>query len=98
MKSLNDGYFASGYFFTYGGYVFGGEDKNDIYDIGFSKNNSKLGGQIIRQLASIMNLECTEDTITRNSYSRMAQGTYFATMTTPDVTSLFVKDFKEKAL
>ena len=92
MKSLNDGYFASGYYFTYGGYVFGGEDKNDLYDIGFSKNNSKLGGQIIRQLASVMNLECTEDTITRNSYSRMAQGTYFATMTTPDVTSLFVKE------
>ncbi|MGM9857890.1 MAG: extracellular solute-binding protein [Bacilli bacterium] len=92
MKSLNDGYFASGYFFTYGGYVFGGEDKNDVYDIGFSKNNSRLGGQIIRQLASVMNLECTEDTITRNSYSRMAQGTYFATMTTPDVTSLFVKE------
>ena len=92
MKSLNDGYFASGYFFTYGGYVFGGEDKNDIYDIGFSKNNSKLGGRIIRQLASIMNLECTEDTITRNSYSKMAQGTYFATMTTPDVTPLFIKE------
>lgn len=92
MKSLNDGYFASGYFFSYGGYVFGGEDGNDIYDIGFSKNDSYLGGRIIRDLASIMNLECTEDTITRNSYSRMAQGTYFATMTTPDVYSLFIKE------
>ena len=39
-----------------------------------------------------MNLECTEDTITRNSYSRMAQGTYFATMTTPDVYTMFVKE------
>lgn len=92
MKSLNDGYFASGYFFSYGGYVFGGEDGNDVYDIGFSKNNSYLGGRIIRQLASVMNLECTEDTITRNSYSRLAQGTYFATMTTPDVYSLFIKE------
>lgn len=92
MKSLNDGYFASGYFFSYGGYVFGGEDKNDVEDIGFSKNDSYLGGRIIRDLASVMNLECTEDTITRNSYSRMAQGTYFATMTTPDVYALFVKE------
>lgn len=92
MKSLNDGYFASGYFFSYGGYVFGGEDGNDVYDIGFSKNDSYLGGRIIRQLASVMNLECTEDTITRNSYSRLAQGTYFATMTTPDVYSLFIKE------
>lgn len=92
MKSLNDGYFASGYFFSYGGYVFGGENGSDVYDIGFSKGESYLGGKIIRDLASNMNLECTEDTITRNSYSRMAQGTYFATMTTPDVYSLFVKE------
>ena len=51
-----------------------------------------MGGRIIRQLASVMNFECTEDTITRNSYSRMAQGTYFATMTTPDVYTLFIKE------
>ncbi len=92
MKSLNDGYFASGYFFSYGGYVFGGEDGKDTTDIGFSKNGGHQGAKIIRQLASIMNLECTEDTITRNSYSRMAQGTYFATMTTPDVYTLFLKE------
>lgn len=92
MKSLNDGYFASGYFFSYGGYVFGGEDGKDISDVGFSKNDGYLGAKIIRQLASVMNLECTEDTITRNSYSRMAQGAYFATMTTPDVYTLFVKE------
>lgn len=92
MKSLNDGYFASGYFFSYGGYVFGGEDGKDTKDIGFSKNEGYRGAKIIRQLATIMNLECTEDTITKNSYSRMAQGTYFATMTTPDVYTLFVKE------
>ncbi len=94
MKSLNDGYFASGYFFSYGGYVFGGEDGKDTKDVGFSKNNGYLGAKIIRQLATIMNLECTEDTITRNSYSRMAQGTYFATMTTPDVYTMFLKEMK----
>ncbi len=92
MKSLNDGYFASGYFLSYGGYVFGGEDGKDVSDIGFSKNDGWMGGRIIRQLASVMNFECTEDTITRNSYSRMAQGTYFATMTTPDVYTLFIKE------
>lgn len=92
MKSLNDGYFASGYFFSYGGYVFGGEDGKDTRDVGFSKNDGYKGGKIIRQLATVMNLECTEDTITRNSYSRMAQGTYFATMTTPDVYTMFIKE------
>lgn len=92
MKSLNDGYFASGYFFSYGGYVFGGADGKDTADIGFSKGESYKGAKIIRQLASVMNLECTEDTITKNAYSRMAQGTYFATMTTPDVYTLFIKE------
>lgn len=92
MKSLNDGYFASGYFFSYGGYVFGGEDGKDTSDIGFSNGDSYKGARIIRQLASIMNLECTEDTITKNAYSRMAQGTYFATMTTPDVYTMFIKE------
>jgi len=92
MKSLNDGYFASGYFFSYGGYVFGGEDGKDTKDVGFSKGDGFRGARIIRQLATVMNLECTEDTITRNSYSRMAQGTYFATMTTPDVYTMFVKE------
>ena len=92
MKSLNDGYFASGYFFSYGGYVFGGEDGKDTTDVGFSKNDGYKGARIIRQLASVMNLECTEDTITRNSYSRLAQGTYFATMTTPDVYTMFIKE------
>lgn len=92
MKSLNDGYFASGYYFSYGGYVFGGEDGKDTKDVGFSKGDGYKGARIIRQLASVMNLECTEDTITRNSYSRMAQGTYFATMTTPDVYTMFVRE------
>lgn len=92
MKSLNDGYFASGYFFSYGGYVFGGEDGKDTKDVGFSKGEGYKGARIVRQLASVMNLECTEDTITRNSYSRMAQGTYFSTMTTPDVYTMFVKE------
>ena len=92
MKSLNDGYFASGYFFSYGGYVFGGDDGKDTKDIGFSKNDGYKGAKIIRQLASVMNLECTEDTITTNAYSRMAQGTYFATMTTPDVYTMFLKE------
>ena len=91
MKSLNDGYFASGYFLSYGGYVFGNGGR-DTTDVGFSKGDGYKGAKIIRQLASVMNLECTEDTITRNSYSRMAQGTYFATMTTPDVYTMFVKE------
>ena len=40
MKSLNDGYFASGYFFSYGGYVFGGEDGKDISDEAFPRTTA----------------------------------------------------------
>lgn len=90
MKSLNDGYFALGYIISYGGYVFGGEYKDDTYDIGLAEGDSWLGLQVIRQLASVMNSEAQDDSITTNAYSRLANGTYFATMTTPDVYTTFI--------
>lgn len=92
MQSLCDSYFSSGYLFSFGGYVFGGEDGTDTYDIGFDKGDSYKGAKIIRQLASVMNMECTEFTISDNRYSRLASGTYFATMTTPDVYTMFIRE------
>jgi arabinogalactan oligomer/maltooligosaccharide transport system substrate-binding protein len=91
MKSLFDVYFSAGYLFSYGGYIFG-NNSSDCSDIGFSKGEAEKGGYVLRQLASLMNEECIDDTITRNSYSKMAQGIYFATMTTPDVYGLFIKE------
>ena len=91
MKSLFDTYFSSGYLFTYGAYVFGNNGR-DVNDVGFSKGESYKGARIIRQLASVMNEECIDDTITKNAYSKLGNGTYFATMTTPDVYSLFIKE------
>lgn len=92
MQSLCDSYFSSGYLFTFGGYVFGGDDAKDTYDIGLANGDSYKGARIIRQLASVMNLECTEYTISDNRYSRLASGTYFATMTTPDVYTMFIRE------
>ncbi len=92
MQSLCDSYFSSGYLFSFGGYVFGGEDGIDTYDIGFHKGESYKGARIIRQLASVMNTECTEFTVSDNRYSRLASGTYFATMTTPDVYTMFIRE------
>lgn len=89
MKSLFDVYFASGYLFSYGAYVFGDNNTNPK-DIGFSKGTSEKGGQIVKQLATVMNEECTTDTITKNASVRLADGTYFATMTTPDVYTEFL--------
>ncbi len=91
MESLSNAYFSSGYLFSYGGYLFG-KDGRDLNDIGLSKGNAVKGASIIRQLATIMNRECCDDSITLNSYSQLGNGTYFATMTTPDVYSLFINN------
>jgi arabinogalactan oligomer/maltooligosaccharide transport system substrate-binding protein len=88
MKSLFDVYFSSGYLFSYGGYLFG----NDVSDIGLSAGNARLGANVVRQLASVMNEDCIDDTITKNQYAKLASGEYVMTMTTPDVYSLFTKE------
>ena len=88
MKSLYDTYFSSGFLFTYGAYVFGDNNTNPE-DIGFSAGEAEKGAQVLSQLAGAMNEECIDDTITTNCYSKLADGTYFATLTTPDVYSTF---------
>lgn len=39
-----------------------------------------------------MNEDCIDDTITVNAYSMIGNGTYFATMTTPDVYTMFISE------
>lgn len=91
MKSLDDFYFASGYLFSYGGYIFGNNGK-DAKDIGLNKEEAYKGVKVLRQLASIMNESCIDNSITLNQYSKLAKGEYFTTMTTPDVKSLFLDE------
>lgn len=95
MKSLNDQYFAAGYFLSYGGYIFRKDETGafDTEDIGLSAGESYKGARIIRQLASIMDNNCADDTITTSAYELLGNGTYFATMTTPDVYESFVENF-----
>lgn len=88
MKSLYDTYFSSGFLFSYGAYVFG-NNNTDPSDVGFAFGESEKGAWVLKQLASVMNEECIDDTITSNAYNKLAQGTYFATITTPDVYSTF---------
>ena len=87
--SINDFYFSSGFLFSYGGYVFGNNNTNDE-DIGLGKGNAKLGGQLIRQLASIMSVSCQDDSAKLSISGNMASGKYFASITTPDVRSVIV--------
>ena len=91
MKSLYDTYFSSGFLFSYGGYVFGDNNTNPE-DIGFAAGESEKGAWVLSQLATTMNEECIDDTITTNVYSKMAEGTYFATITTPDMYSTFIDE------
>lgn len=91
MRSLDDPYFSSGYLFSYGGYIFG-ENNTNPEDIGLAKGDAEIGAEVLLQLASIMNEEAIDDSITVNAYKKIAEGEYFATMTTPDVYTLFIKE------
>ncbi len=101
MKSLNDMYFSSGFLFSYGAYIFG-DNNTDPSDIGFAAGEAEKGAQVLSQLASVMNEDCIDDTITSNAYSKLGDGTYFATISTPDVYTTFlgelVKTYKEDGL
>ncbi len=87
--SINDFYFSSGFLFSYGAYVFGDNNTN-TKDVGLGANDAKLGGQIIRQLASIMSVACQDDSAKLAISGSMASGKYFASLTTPDVRSVIV--------
>lgn len=91
MRSLYDVYFSSGFLFSYGGYVFGDNNTNPD-DLGFSAGNAEIGANVLLQQASLMNEDCIDDSVTVSAYSKLADGTYFATMTTPDVYSLFLRE------
>lgn len=101
MKSVYDVYFSSGFLFSYGGYVFG-QNNTDASDIGFSAGEAEKGAWVLEQLAGVMNEECIDDTITTNAYSKLADGTYFATISTLDVYSTFldelVAEYKSQGL
>lgn len=93
MRSIYDVYFSSGFLFSYGGYVFGDQNTN-ADEVGFSAGNAEIGANVLLQQAALMNEGCIDDSITVSAYSRLADGTYFATMTTPDVYTLFLKELR----
>ncbi len=91
MRSLFDVYFSSGFLFSYGGYIFGDNNTNPE-ELGLSAGKAEVGADVLLKLAAVMNEECIDDSITVNAYSKLADGSYFATMTTPDVYTLFIKE------
>lgn len=93
MRSFLEPYFSVGYLYSYGGYTFG-KNNTDPSDIGHSAGNAELGGRIIRQLASVMDERCIDDSVTTGAYAAIASGEFFATITTPDVYTMFVDEMK----
>lgn len=101
VRSLYDVYFSSGFLFSYGGYVFGDHNTN-ADDVGFAAGDAEIGANVLLQQAGLMYDGCIDDSITVNAPSKMADGTYFATMTTPDVYTLYLKElvlaYKEQGM
>ncbi len=95
MRSFLEPYFSVGYLYSYGGYTFG-NNNTDPKDIGHSAGESYKGAWVVRQLASVMDERCIDDSVTVTAYSALASGEYFATVTTPDVYTLFVTEMKNR--
>ena len=93
MASLNNLYLSSEFVFSYGGYVFGEKEDGTLSaeDIGFAAGNTTTGMRALKQMAGLMNEGCIDDTITLNRYEKLADGSYFCTVSTPDTYSLFIE-------
>lgn len=93
MASLNNLYLSSEFVFSYGGYVFGEKEDGTLNseDIGFAAGNTTAGMSALKQMAGLMNEGCIDDTITLNRYEKLADGSYFCTVSTPDTYSLFIE-------
>lgn len=93
MSSFNDLYLNGQFLFSYGAYVFAENEDGTLNaeDIGLSKGDSATGLLALRQFAALMNEGCIDDTIKLNRYEKLANGSYFCTVSTPDTYSLFLE-------
>lgn len=93
MTSFNNLYLNGEFLFSYGAYVFGENEDGTLNkeDIGLSAGDAVNGLMALRQMAALMNEGCIDDTITMNRYEKVANGTYFCAVSTPDTYSLFIE-------
>lgn len=93
MASYNDLYMNGEFLFSYGAYVFGDEGGvPSTEDIGFAAGDAGKGLLFAKEFARLMNEGCIDDTITSNRYEKLANGTYFCAVSTPDTYVLFYND------
>lgn len=88
---LRNEYFNIGFLLSYGAYVFGNNNTDDK-DIGIAKGDAVKGAKIMWELAGVMDEKCIDDSFTNGRAPMLANGTIFATITTPDITSQFLKE------
>lgn len=92
MTSFNNLYLNGEFMLSYDAYVFAKNPDGtfNTEDIGFEKGNSAKGMLGLKQFAALMNEGCIDDSITSSRYERVANGTYFTSVSTPDTYVLFV--------
>ena len=92
MSSFNDLYLNGQFLLSYGAYVFAENEDGTLNteDIGMSAGDAAAGLCALRQMASLMNEGCVDDTIKLNRYEKIANGSYFCAVSTPDTYSLFL--------
>lgn len=92
MSSFNNLYLNGEFLFSYGAYVFGKNEDGTLNsaDVGLSGGDAATGLFALRQMAALMNEGCIDDTITLNRYEKLADGSYFCAVSTPDTYSLFI--------
>lgn len=93
MSSFNNLYLNGEFLFSYGAYIFGENEDGTLNteDIGLSGGDAVWGLMALKQMSSLMNEGCIDDTITLNRYEKVADGTYFCAVSTPDTYSLFLE-------
>lgn len=91
MASMNNLYLVSPFMLSYNSYIFGKNEDGTLNsaDVGFGKGDAALGLAALKQMSALMYKGCIDDTITYNRYEKLADGTYFCTVSTPDTYSLF---------
>ncbi len=97
VAPCNDLYMMAEFFFSYGGYIFGKAENGTFNpeDIGFAKGDAAKGMMALKQFSGIMSEECLDDSIKQSRYSKVADGTYFCSISTPDTYVLFHDRLKE---
>lgn len=92
MTSFTDLYLNGEFIFSYGGYVFGQNEDGtfNTADVGLAGGNAAKGLSAMKQFAGLMNEGCIDDTIVGTRYEKVANGNYFAAVSTPDTYVLFI--------